>query len=77
MENEKEVIITLDNDKKYVLIEKITYQNEEYLYLTNIENVLENMIVLLKDNKVEKILDKEKIQILVKLFEEKIKSNNQ
>ena len=77
MENEKEVIITLDNDKKYVLIEKITYQNEEYLYLTNVDNVLENMIVLLKDNKVEKILDKEKIQILVKLFEEKIKSNNQ
>lgn len=77
MENEKEVIITLDNEKKYVLIDKITYQNEEYLYLTNVDNVLENMIVLLKDNKVEKVLDKEKIQILVKLFEEKIKKDIQ
>ena len=77
MENEKEVIITLDNDKKYVLIDKITYQNEEYLYLTNVDNVLENMIVLLKDNKAEKVLDKEKIQILVKLFEEKIKKDIQ
>ena len=74
MENEKEVIITLENNNKYVLIDKINYQNDEYMYLTNIDDVLDNMIVLLKENRVEKIESKEKLQTLIKLFEEKINS---
>jgi len=46
---------TLDNNKKYVVIEQVEYDNKIYLYLANSDDENDNMYVVLKDNDLLKI----------------------
>ncbi|MBQ7140771.1 MAG: hypothetical protein IJO32_04645 [Bacilli bacterium] len=62
-------ILTLDNDMEYIVCSKIDYNNDDYLYLININNNLDFKI--LKYNKNTETLievNSEKIQVLLPLF---------
>ena len=38
MNEEKDIIITLDDNKKYVLVDKIKFNDKVYVYLTELED---------------------------------------
>ena len=46
---------TLDNNKKYVVIEQVEYDNKIYLYLANSDDENDTMYVEVKDNDLLKI----------------------
>lgn len=72
MNIEKYNTITLNDDKQYVVISKIIYENNTYLYIIDINDnsnikfcfeKIENQII-----KLEEVEDKEIIQKLIPLF---------
>ena len=67
-------IITLTNGLKFVVLSKIVYEGEKYLYLSSYDNDIE--IVFARaygDNKLEPVEDGELIVKLLKVVEEKSK----
>ena len=65
-------LVTLSNDRKYLVLSKVEYEGENYLYLTSSDEPYEIMIVREK-NKLEIITDEELIKNLSILFYKDIK----
>ena len=57
-------VIVMDNDKKYIVIEQVEYDEHIYLYLVNRENDKDSKFVEIRDNQV--------FNIEPELFKEKI-----
>lgn len=52
-------IITLENDKKYLVSSTCTYDSKFYVYLVNIENNLDCILANLQEDDLEQITDNE------------------
>lgn len=65
-------LVTLNNDRKYLVLSKVEYKGENYLYLTSSDEPYEIMIVKEKI-KLEIITDEELIKNLSILFYKDIK----
>lgn len=57
MNNKEEIVLTLDDDNEYVVIDNIYLEEQEYLYLIDINNNSNFMFCLLNENKLTKITD--------------------
>lgn len=67
------IVFTLDDGNKYVLVEQVNIDNIEYLYLVDINNEQNALFVSKIDNKLKKIVD----QLLIgKILYEIGKVNN-
>lgn len=65
---ERETVLTLNNNKKYVVANEIEIDNEIYLYLVDIENPYDIMFVTRENSKLIKVIDDNIIsQILEKI----------
>lgn len=65
--------ITLSNDIKYLVLSKVNYQNNNYLYLTSMEDDPKVLICKEEDNKVVIVTDEDIIKNLILLFDKDIK----
>ena len=61
----KGMIITLDDNKEYVIIRTKEIDNVQYAYIQNINDVNDDGFVSLKGNSLEVITDLEKIKDLM------------
>lgn len=52
-------IITLENDKKYLVASTCNYNSKFYVYLVNIENNIECILASLQDDDLEQVTDNE------------------
>lgn len=73
-------IITLDNNKEYVICNAINYNGKEYLLLIRVdeqENLLNEKIIVEKinNNELKKIQNKNLEQIISEIFAKKIIQN--
>ena len=66
-------IITLDNDKDYIVVKKITYDGTEYVYLITDKKPVEVLVAksqLVNDNIVLTVVDsKDELDRIINLFE--------
>ena len=61
-------IITLDDDKKYVIVKKITNKQTDYFFALNINDNTDYKFLYIKDNELIQINDKKNISDLILLF---------
>ncbi len=73
MNSEKDYVITLDNDQKYIVVDSINYENKTYLYLTEMADKNKYMIGQLDNEDLIEIEDK---TLLGKLLLEFAKKEN-
>lgn len=68
LSNNEEYIMTLDNNKRYVIINALEFEGIKYLYLINIDDENDYMITEFLEDSVKKV-DDEQLQLkLVKEF---------
>lgn len=60
-------IITLKNGLKFVVVSKVTFENEKYLYLSSYEDDIKFIFARLYDN--DKLEPVEDGDLILKLFE--------
>ena len=59
MNKEKDIIITLDDDKRYVLIATIDFENKKYVYLSNLEDFKDIIIGEIINDEITEVEDLE------------------
>ena len=69
---EKEQIVKLDNGKEYVVVMIDNYDNNEYVYLININDNKEFMFCKHEGNSLEMVKDSDLIEKLLFIFTKKI-----
>ena len=70
-------IITLEEDKKYTIVSQINYENIQYLYLANIEDITDFAIGTIEETDFVEIKDEQLLSNLIIKFAESInKSDN-
>lgn len=74
-ENQNDLIITLDNGKKYALLNSIEKNSEKYVCLTNIDDFGDMIFGKLEDNTVTVVKDGNLLFELIKEFN-KMNDNN-
>ena len=52
-------IITLENDKKYLVASTCNYNSKNYVYLVNIENNIDCILASLQEDNIEQVTDNE------------------
>ena len=62
---EEQTVLTLNDDKEYVLVYQVKYEENDYVYLAEINNPNNIMFCLINENKLTKITDQ---ALLGKLF---------
>ncbi len=75
MKNNKDYILTLDNNNRYVLVSNINYDNKAYIYLANIDNPLDIIIGQLIDDEITIVEDEKLLKELLKEFSKQIENN--
>ncbi|MEE3343798.1 MAG: hypothetical protein VZS44_06890 [Bacilli bacterium] len=65
--------ITLSNDIRYLVLSKVKYQDNYYLYLISMEKEPKAVICEEKDNKVVIVKDDEILKNVILLFDKDIK----
>ena len=73
MKQDKDYIITLDNDKKYVVVDSLNFQDKTYLYLAEYNDQTKYMVGELDNEDLVEVQDK---KLLGKLLLEFAKNNN-
>ena len=63
-----DIMITLKNGLKFVVLSKITYENERYLCLSNVDNPTDIVFALAHDE--TKLTPVEDGELIIKLLEE-------
>ena len=79
MNLEKGEIITLDNDEEYIISDLISYNDSRYFFTFQVkdeEKISSNIaifeeVVLDEEVLVERVIDRELLEILIPLFKEK------
>ena len=72
MKQDKDYLITLDNDKKYVVVDSLNYKDKTYLYLAEYNDKTKYMVGQL-DN--EDLIEVKNKRLLDKLLLEFVKNN--
>ena len=62
--------IVLENEKSYIIVEEIVYNDKQYYYLINANDCFDNLVCEYNEKEIITINDKEKLS---KLFEEFVK----
>lgn len=57
MNKEKDLIVTLDNNKKYVLVSSIMYEGEKYVYLSGLDDYKDFIIGEIKNDEITVVSD--------------------
>lgn len=65
-------VVMLDDKKKYVIVEKISYQNHDYIYLAEIGNVKNYIIGEITNDIITDVEDKELLKELILKFNSKL-----
>ena len=73
MQNEYDVV-TLSDNKEYVIVSKTEFQGVPYLYLVDIENNTNNMICKFDNNSLERVIDTDLLAKLVIIFNDDLKN---
>lgn len=68
MNLEEKSVITLDNNKKYIIVKKIKNKQTYYYFSLNIDDTNDYKFFYMKDNDLIEILDDETISSLILLF---------
>ena len=68
MDIKKNDILTLDDNNEYVVVSKINYENINYLYIVDINNIQNLKFVKEGNDELLEIHDKDLISVLVPLF---------
>lgn len=56
---EKDLIVTLDDNKKYVIVSILEYQNNKYLYLSDIDDFKNIIIGKVENDEIDIVEDEE------------------
>lgn len=68
---EENVVLTLNDKNQYVIVARATYENNEYLYLVDINNNQNFMFCKLDGAKLTKVQDTELLSKLIIEFNQK------
>ncbi len=68
-------VLTLEDDKKYVVISKIDYENKVYFYLVGVEEITDVKFGYLDNDEFVEINDKELVTKLLPHFYKDVKNN--
>lgn len=68
MQIEKNDLVTLENNRKYLVLSKVEYKDEFYLYLTSTNEPYEIVICKIIDDELEVITNEDLINKLSVLF---------
>ena len=70
-QNEENVVLTLDDNKKYVLVNRVVLDNIEYFYLAEIDHPTNLMFCQVNGNKLSRVTDEQMIQkIVMQIYQE-------
>ena len=69
-------ILTLSDNKKYVVVSSILYKNKNYVYLIDQDDYSNFKICCYDEKSLKMIKDNNLINQLIELFNKKIVSNN-
>ncbi len=65
---QREEILTLDNNKEYVVVSTLDYDNSYYVYLINIKDKKDFMFCKYENNELIKITEDNLVERLMHLF---------
>lgn len=68
-------VLTLEDDKKYVVVSKIDYENKVYFYLVGVEEITDVKFGYLDNDEFVEINDKELVTKLLPYFYTDVKKN--
>ena len=68
-------ILVLDNNKEYAVVSSIMLQNINYVYLVSMEDYKEFLICKYENNRLEEIVDKDLLKLLIAKFNKDLKEN--
>lgn len=68
-------VLTLEDDKKYVVVSKIDYENKVYFYLVGVEEITDVKFGYLDNDEFVEINDKELVTKLLPHFYKDVKKN--
>ena len=68
-------VLTLEDDKKYVVVSKIDYENKVYFYLVGVEEITDVKFGYLDNDEFVEINDKELVTKLLPYFYKDVKNN--
>ena len=68
-------VLTLEDDKKYVVVSKIDYENKVYFYLVGVEEITDVKFGCLDNDEFVEINDKELVTKLLPHFYKDVKNN--
>lgn len=68
-------VLTLEDDKKYVVVSKIDYENKVYFYLVGVEEITDVKFGYLDNDDFVEINDKELVTKLLPYFYKDVKKN--
>ena len=71
-----DIIITLDDNQKYVVVSKVSYEDATYLYLANIDTITDFIIGRLEVDEIKVIQDETLLNHLLVKFSEAMKEEN-
>lgn len=61
-------IITLDDEKDYVVLKQKMYKNNNYIYLMTTTKPIEVMFVKKENNELNLVIDEDELKIVMNLF---------
>ena len=65
---EKKDILTLEDNKEYVVVSKVLYENTNYFYIVDIDNIENFKFVKIENDDLLEIKDKDLATKLIPLF---------
>lgn len=68
-------ILTLENGIEYVIVCSCKYENNDYIYLANLNDDTETKICLYENNIITEVEDEDIIEIIEKKLLEDLKNN--
>lgn len=68
-------VLTLEDDKKYVAVSKIDYENKVYFYLVGVEEITDVKFGYIDNDEFVEINDKELVTKLLPHFYKDVKKN--
>ncbi len=67
-DNQEKIILTLNDHKKYVLVDQIILSSTEYVYLVDIEDNTNLMVCELDGNKLTRVTDEKIVNEVLAQF---------
>lgn len=71
MKLENGEIITLDNDKDYIVLKQLIIENTNYIYLVTAQKPVEVLIARIDEDILNPVTNEEELQKVINLFVEK------